>query len=56
MAYLQTENIVLINLRAACILVGERNDVKVAEFGLARHMQEDIYEADGRKHFNLRWS
>ena len=53
MTYLETEKIVHRHLRAACILVGERNDVKVAEFGLARHMQEDIYEAKGRKHFNL---
>jgi serine/threonine protein kinase len=33
MAYLETENFVHRDLRAANILVGERNDVKVADFG-----------------------
>lgn len=49
MAYLENENFVHRDLRAANILVGENNDVKVADFGLARLIQEDIYEAHERK-------
>lgn len=46
MAYLETENFVHRDLRAANILVGEHHDVKVADFGLARILQdENIYEA-----------
>ena len=49
MAYLETENFVHRDLRAANILVGEANNVKVADFGLARLIQEDIYEAHESK-------
>ena len=46
MEYLETENFVHRDLRAANILVGEHHDVKVADFGLARILQEEnIYEA-----------
>ena len=46
MAYLEIENFVHRDLRAANILVGEHHDVKVADFGLARILQEEnIYEA-----------
>ena len=51
MAYLETENFVHRDLRAANILVGEANNVKVADFGLARLIQEDIYEAHESKFF-----
>ena len=53
MAYLETENFVHRDLRAANILVGEANNVKVADFGLARLIQEDIYEAHESKLFEL---
>ena len=46
MAFLEAENFVHRDLRAANILVGENNEVKVADFGLARILQEeDVYEA-----------
>ena len=46
MQYLEVENFLHRDLRAANILVGEHHDVKVADFGLARILQdEDIYEA-----------
>jgi serine/threonine protein kinase len=46
MEYLELENFVHRDLRAANILVGEHHDVKVADFGLARILQEEnIYEA-----------
>lgn len=56
MAYLETENFVHRDLRAANILVGERNDVKVADFGLARLIQEDIYEAHEHTKFPIKWT
>ncbi len=41
MAYLEAQNYVHRDLRAANILVGENNVVKVADFGLARFMADD---------------
>ena len=51
MEYLENENFVHRDLRAANILVGEHHDVKVADFGLARILQEEeIYEATESKY------
>jgi len=41
MAYLESKNYIHRDLRAANILVGENNDVKVADFGLARLMNDE---------------
>ena len=50
MIYLEKVNFVHRDLRAANILVGEHCDVKVADFGLARILdQDDIYEANESK-------
>lgn len=55
MAYLEDKNFVHRDLRAANILVGENNTVKVADFGLARLTTTDeegnIYEATDRMSF-----
>ncbi|XP_060082185.1 tyrosine-protein kinase SRK2-like isoform X1 [Ylistrum balloti] len=56
MAYLERENFVHRDLRAANILVGENNEVKVADFGLARLIQEDIYEAHEHTKFPIKWT
>ncbi|XP_071119664.1 tyrosine-protein kinase yes-like [Haliotis cracherodii] len=57
MAFLEKENFVHRDLRAANILVGENNDVKVADFGLARILQdEDIYEATENTKFPIKWT
>lgn len=57
MAYLETENFLHRDLRAANILVGEHHDVKVADFGLARILQEeDIYEATENTKFPIKWT
>jgi len=46
MAYLEGKNFIHRDLRAANILVGDHNTVKVADFGLARILHDsDIYEA-----------
>ncbi|XP_067677182.1 proto-oncogene tyrosine-protein kinase Src-like [Haliotis asinina] len=57
MAFLEAENFVHRDLRAANILVGEHHDVKVADFGLARILQdEDIYEATENTKFPIKWT
>ena len=46
MAYLEGRNFIHRDLRAANILVGSHNTVKVADFGLARILHDnDIYDA-----------
>ncbi|XP_041359598.1 tyrosine-protein kinase SRK2-like [Gigantopelta aegis] len=57
MAFLELENFVHRDLRAANILVGDNNEVKVADFGLARILQEeDIYEATENTKFPIKWT
>ena len=46
MAYLEGKNFIHRDLRAANILVGDNYTVKVADFGLARILQDsDVYDA-----------
>ena len=45
MAYLETTNFVHRDLAARNVLVGDNNIVKVADFGLARLIEEDEYMA-----------
>ncbi|XP_076440460.1 tyrosine-protein kinase yes-like [Babylonia areolata] len=57
MEYLEIQNFVHRDLRAANILVGQHLDVKVADFGLARILQdEDIYEATANTKFPIKWT
>ena len=55
MAYLEEKNYVHRDLRAANILVGENNNVKVADFGLARFTtsleESGVYVANDRKSY-----
>jgi len=53
MAYLESQNYIHRDVRAANILVGENNTVKVADFGLARVIEQtevsdgdDVYTAN----------
>lgn len=48
MAYLESRNFIHRDLRAGNILVGEHYDVKVADFGLARVVDDGQYVAGGR--------
>lgn len=49
MAYLESKNFVHRDLRAANILVGVHNEVKVADFGLARILEDETYDASTSK-------
>merc|ERR1712226_531238 len=58
MAYLEEKNYVHRDLRAANILVGENNNVKVADFGLARFTVDDnsVYVANDQTKFPIKWT
>ena len=47
MSYLEEKNFVHRDVRAANMLVGENEVVKVADFGLARVIEDDEYVATG---------
>ncbi len=56
MAYLEEQNYIHRDLAARNILVGENLICKVADFGLARVIDEDIYEAHTGAKFPIKWT
>ena len=56
MAYLEAQNFIHRDLAARNILVGETNNVKVADFGLARVIQDDEYCAREGAKFPIKWT
>ena len=56
MAYLEERNYVHRDLAARNVRVGERLICKVADFGLARVIDEDIYEAHTGAKFPIKWT
>lgn len=56
MAYLETHSYVHRDLAARNILVGEKNIVKIADFGLARLIKENTYEARVGARFPIKWT
>lgn len=56
MHYLETHEFVHRDLRAANILVGEHFDVKVADFGLSRFLEDEIYNASDNAKFPIKWT
>lgn len=56
MAYLEQRKYVHRDLAARNILVGERNLVKIADFGLARLIKENEYEARMGARFPIKWT
>lgn len=56
MAYLEEMRYVHRDLAARNILVGERNLVKIADFGLARLIKENDYEARIGTRFPIKWT
>ncbi|KAK3709038.1 hypothetical protein QZH41_014917 [Actinostola sp. cb2023] len=57
MEYLASKGIVHRDLAARNILVAEDNLVKVADFGLSRHVtyKDQIYQAEGRRKLPIKW-
>lgn len=55
MTFLEKRNFVHRDLAARNILVGENNYLKVADFGLSRVLDEEIYSATGNK-FPVKWT
>ena len=56
MAYLEEKNYIHRDLAARNILVSENLICKVADFGLARVIDEDIYEAHTGAKFPIKWT
>lgn len=56
MAYLELNKYVHRDLAARNILVGEKNIVKIADFGLARLIKENVYEARMGARFPIKWT
>lgn len=63
MAYLEAQNYIHRDLRAANILVGENNATKVADFGLARILEDShdpkddsVYNAKEDTKFPIKWT
>ncbi|XP_067679720.1 tyrosine-protein kinase Yes-like [Haliotis asinina] len=56
MAYLESQNFIHRDLRAANVLVGEFYDVKLSDFGLARILEDEVYRAHDYSKFPVKWT
>merc|ERR1719210_794913 len=56
MAYLESQNYIHRDLAARNCLVGDNHIVKIADFGLARLIKEDEYEARVGARFPIKWT
>ena len=56
MAFLEKQNYIHRDLAARNVLVGDNNIVKIADFGLARIIKEDEYEARVGARFPIKWT
>ena len=56
MAYLEAQHFIHRDLAARNVLVGNRNIVKIADFGLARLIQDDEYSAREGAKFPSQWT
>ncbi|GAB0100527.1 Tyrosine-protein kinase [Sergentomyia squamirostris] len=56
MAYLESQNYIHRDLAARNVLVGDNNIVKIADFGLARLIKENEYEAKVGARFPIKWT
>ncbi|KAJ8033873.1 Tyrosine-protein kinase Src42A [Holothuria leucospilota] len=56
MAYLESQNYIHRDLAARNVLVGDNNNCKVADFGLARVMIEGVYDSKVGTKFPIKWT
>ena len=56
MAYIEKQHYIHRDLAARNVLVGEDNIVKIAGFGLARIIKDDIYIASEEEKFSIKWT
>lgn len=56
MAYMESKNFIHRDVAARNILVGEADVCKVADFGSARELREDIYVASEGTKFPIKWT
>lgn len=56
MAYLESRNFIHRDLAARNCLIGDKNIVKVADFGLARYVIDDEYTASEGTKFPIKWA
>lgn len=54
--YLSSRNFVHRDLAARNILVGDNKDIKVADFGLSRHVhEENVYHCSKQRKLPIKW-
>ena len=56
MAYLEAQHFIHRDLAARNVLVGDGNIVKIADFGLARLIQDGVYVAKSGEKFAIKWT
>lgn len=56
MAYIERENFIHRDVRAANVLVGVGQICKVADFGLSRLIEDDLYQAREGAKFPVKWT
>ena len=56
MSYLEQQQFIHRDVRAANMLVANNNVVKVADFGLARVVEDDEYTAHAETKFPIKWT
>ncbi|KAK7084183.1 Tyrosine-protein kinase Btk29A, partial [Halocaridina rubra] len=56
MAYLERQKFIHRDLAARNCLVGADNEIKVGDFGLARHVVDDEYTGSGGAKFPIKWA
>ena len=56
MAFLESKNFIHRDLAARNVLVKEENIVKIADFGLSRSIEDDVYVAHVGAKFPIKWT